>query len=292
MKICTSCGAELANEAVICRECGSLQPTEKKNSDSEEGFFSMPYLSSTASINNASKSEKTEKTENTKTEAVPSGDEAALTTTDKKVRQSDIDAITDPRERAFAKQDRRNRMIRIGALIAAAVIVVVLVVYLVTRNTGYYRTLDKYIDGLNAKDSSGYSAIVPDLYLINAEKLYDLSRPEMKANTKNYLSYVKTQIAADYGDDVKQTCEIIAEDTSDDKASADTLEDTIFSTYGTELSITEVAYLNVRITTKGSVTQTKESKTLTFFKYDGNWYSLDAMQVIQFANENAGYNMW
>lgn len=292
MKICTSCGAELANEAVICRECGALQPKENKNSGSEEGFFSMPYLSSTASVNNVSKPDKTEKAENTKTEAVPSGDKAALTTTDKKVRQSDIDAITDPRERAFAKQDRRNRMIRIGALIVAAIIVVVLVVYLVTRNTGYYRTLDKYMDGLNAKDSSGYSSIVPDLYLINAEKLYDLSRPEMKTNTKNYLSYVKTQIATDYGDDVKQTCEIIAEDTSDDKASADTLEDTILSTYGTELSITEVAYLNVRITTKGSVTQTKESKTLTFFKYDGNWYSLDAMQVIQFANENAGYNMW
>ncbi len=286
MKICTGCGTELADEAVICRECGALQPSDKKDSDSGDGFFSMPYLSSTASVNGkaAAKSVKSEKTE------PPSPKEEKTLT--KKVKQSDIDAITDPRERAFAKQDRRNRMIRIGGLIIAAVIVIVLAVYLITRNTGYYRTLDKYMDGLNAKDSSGYSAIVPDLYLINAERLYDLSRPEMKNNTKNYLSYVKSQIANDYGDDVKQTCEIIAEDTSDDKVSADALEDTILSTYGTELSITEIAYLNVRITTKGSVTQTKESKTLTFFEYDGDWYSLDAMQVIQFANENAGYNMW
>ncbi len=282
MKECTSCGAELSDEAKICRECGALQSVKEEfQSDS----FAMPYLSSTATV-----SKKTEAKSDEKISQLAKEEDVHTEITAK--NKTDMDAITDPRERAFAKQDRRNKLMRITAVTVGIIVALAFAVYFITRNTGYYRTLEKYIEGMACKDTTGYSSIVPDVYLIEAERLYDMSRPEIRSNTKNYLKYVKTQIQEDYGNDVEFSYEIIAESTADDTASLDALEKTIISTYNTDIDISEVAYVSFRLSTEGSVTQTKENKSFTFFKYDGDWYSLDAMQIIQFANENAGYGLW
>lgn len=282
MKKCTSCGTQLSDEAKICRECGAFQTTD---SASDDGFFSMPYLSSSVSVRKTV----------IKTEAAGSDTadaEEKDTCTDKEKEKVNIDLITDPRERAFAKQDRRNKMLRIAALIVVGVVIIALAVYLITRNTGYHRTLDKYVDGMSGSGGTSYTSIVPDIYLLEAEELYGISRPDIRNNSNNYLKYVKEQIDADYGDGAKFSYKIIAENDISDEGSLDMLETTILSTYGTELNITDIAYVNIRLTTKGSVTQTSESKTLTFFMYDGDWYSLEAMQIIQFACENAGYGLW
>lgn len=278
MTTCKKCGAELSDEAKLCRECGALQST----GSSGGAFFSMPYLSA----------EHPAKTPAAAAESQTSIKNETLTEEEKKREKLRIDQITDPRERAFAKQDRRNRLIRIAALIAVIVLVLCGVLYFILRSTGYHRTLDKYIDGRTSNGGVQYLSIVPELYLLDAETLYGLSRPDIRSNTGGYLEYVEEQLAADFGDDVDFSYKIVSESTTDDDVTADALEESILSNYGTELSISEVAYVTIRLTTKGSVTQTTENKSLTFFKTGGNWCCMDAMQVVQFACENAGYELW
>jgi hypothetical protein len=99
-------------------------------------------------------------------------------------------------------------------------------------------------------------------------------------------------MTADFGSGLDFSYKVISEVTVSDEASLDSLEETILSVYGTELVITEAAYVNIRLTTKGSVTQETENREMTFFKYDGKWYSMDAMEIIKFACENSGYGLW
>lgn len=292
MKICKNCGAELNDAAAVCRECGEFQ----KSNDSGSGFsdssiFSMPYLSGGAAA------PKKKKAPAVKTEVVTDNendnDNDNDDSEDEIYETADTENIIDPLERAYARRDKRNRLIRLTALITAAVLIICTCGYLVFfRKSGYYRTLDKFIDGRTSSGGSNYLSIVPDVYLINAEKTFSISRPDLKSTTGNYLEYVKTQYEKDYGNGLEFTYKISSEKTVTDSSSLANVENTIKSTYSTTLDISEAAYVTMRLTTKGSKTQTTETKTLTFYKYDGDWYSLDAMEVISFACENAGYNMW
>lgn len=270
---CKKCGAELADGAKICRECGALQ----ENAADSSAFSSVPYLS--GSQKRTAPKPAAETTE-TKSESKP------------KKEKLRIEDIADPRERAFAKQDKRNKMIRIAALLAVIVLAIAGGIFLLMRNTGYYRTLDQFLDGRTGSGGTKYSAIVPETYLINAERTYDMSRPDIRSNITGYLEYVEEQLIGDYGSGVDFSYKVVSESVSDDKADTDALEETILSTYGTDLKITEVAYVSIRLTTKGSLTQTTETDSMTFFKCDNRWCSLEAMQVIQFACENSGYQLW
>ncbi len=282
MKSCKNCGAELSDKAVICTECGEVQNTSD-NTASDDGFFSMPYLSAAPPVNNKN-SKKDTSTETEKSSPVSS----------KSVKTEEIidDKLIDPLERAFAKRDKRNKIIRIIAIVIACVILISVGAYFIFRNKGYYRTLENYIDGRTSSGGTKYLSIVPELYLINAESLYSMKRPDIKKNTGNYLEYVEGQLEANYGNGLSLTYKITSERTVEDKGSLETIENTILSTYSTDVNISEAAYVNIRLTTKGSVTQSSENMSLTFYKYDGDWYCLDAMEVIQFACENAGYNLW
>ncbi len=286
MKSCKNCGAELSDKAIICTECGEVQ-SNSDNTSSDDGFFSMPYLSAAAPAvsNKSSKSNKNDSS---------TEDEKSSPASSKSVSKDDIinDKLTDPLERAFAKRDKRNKLIRIIAIVTACIIVISVGAYFIFRSKGYHRTLDNYIDGRTSSGGTKYLSIVPELYLINAESLYNMRRPDIKSNTGNYLQYVENQLQADYGNNLSLTYKITSERTVEDKNSLETIENTITSTYSTDINISEAAYVNIRLTTKGSVTQSSENMSLTFYKYDGDWYCLDAMEVIQFACENAGYNLW
>lgn len=283
MSICKKCGAQLADEAKICRECGAVQSESQKTEAASGGdFFSMPYLSASQPKPDTAAEKKTE------TEESPS----AKATAEWKKEKRPIDQLTDPRERAFAKQDRRNKLIRIIVLVVILALLISGGLYLLLRNSGYRRTLDQYIDGRTSSGGSKYTAIVPETYLIQAEKDYAMARPDIRSTVTSYLAYVESQIEADYGSGVTFSYQIISENSTDDDASTEALEETILSTYGTDVSVTEVANVSIRLTTKGSETQTTETKRITFFECDGRWCCLDAMQVIQFACENAGYQLW
>lgn len=286
MKLCIKCQAELSDEAKICRECGEIQPSDETSGGD---IFSMPYLSANMPVHSAARKKTSEKTES---ETKKDAETLPETKEEIKARKIAIDQITDPRERAFAKQNRRNRIMRITALVVAVIAAAALGIYLFTRNTGYLRVLDKYIDGRTQSGGTTYASIVPELYLLEAEDLYDMSRPEVRSNTGDYLEYVEDQMTADFGSGLDFSYKVISEVTVSDPASMDSLEETILSVYGTELVITEAAYVNIRLTTKGSVTQETENREMTFFKYDGKWYSMDAMEIIKFACENSGYGLW
>ncbi len=283
MKLCRNCQAELADEAKICRECGEIQPADNSSSSNA---FAMPYLSSNITVHSKPDKKISDQPESKEPVNIPETKE------EKKERKIAVDQITDPRERAFAKQNRRNKLIRIATLIIAAAVVVVLAVFLLTRSTGYHKALDKYIDGRTQSGGTAYASIVPELYLINAEKLYSMSRPEIRSNTGNYLEYVEDQMESNFGSGLDFSYKIISEAVVTDEKSLDSLEESIKSVYGTELVISEAAYLNVRLTTKGSVTQETETLEMTFFEYDGKWYCMDAMEIIKFACENSGYGLW
>lgn len=272
MKSCKKCGAELPDKAVICTECGEIQ-SKDNSSASDDEFFSMPYLSASASVNSKP---NTDDESDTKNESPSSDDEK----------------LTDPLERAYRKRDKRNKIIRIIALILVCAIIISTGAYFLFRSKGYYRKLDMYIDGRLTSGGTKYLSIVPDLYLINAESVYDMTRPEIKSTTGNYLQYVKDQLVEDYGSDISMSYKITSERTTDDRSSLSNIENSVLSEYSTEITISEAAYVNIRLTTKGSITQSSENMSLTFYKYDGKWYSLDAMEIIQFACENAGYNLW
>lgn len=280
MKSCKNCGAELSDKTVICTECGEVQASSDNNS-SDDGFFSMPYLSA-APVNTKSVKKDTSKDKKKSSEAI-----AAVN-----IKDIENDKLIDPLERAFAKRDKRNKIIRITAIVVVCVIIISFGAYFIFRNKGYHRTLDNYIDGRTNSGGTKYLSIVPELYLINAESLYNMKRPDIKKNTGNYLNYVENQMESNYGKGITSSYKITSERTVDDKNSLERIENSIYSTYNTEVDISEAAYVDIRLTTKGSVTQSSESMSLTFYKYDGNWYSLEAMEVVKFACENSGYNLW
>lgn len=280
MKTCKNCGAELNDEAVICRECGETQTLSVNKSD--DSMFAMPYLSANADTGSKKSAPKKKDAESSEI-----SDEAIS-----KSDSDDNDNFTDPLEIAFAKRDRRNKIIRITALIIACVMILSTGAYFIFRSKGYHRTLEKYIEGRTTSGGTNYLSIVPELYLINAEKQYDMRRPEIKSTTNNYLEYVENQYAADYGSGLEFKYKISSERTVSDEASLEVIESSILSSYNTELDISEAAYVSIILTTKGSVTQSTENKSLTFYKYDGKWYSLDAMEIVKFACDNSGYNVW
>lgn len=292
MKTCKNCGCQLADEALVCRECGEVQTGTAK--PAENSMFSMPYLSADVPSNNKKTSEKmpdvSDDTEN-KAENSKPDESKNISGNDDEPLTSD-ENYTDPLEIAYAKKDKRNKLIRIAALIIACVMILSVGAYFLFRSKGYYRTLDKYIDGRTTSGGSNYLSIVPELYLINTETKYDMRRPEIKRTTNDYLEYVESQFESDYGSGLSFTYKINSERTVTDKASTEAVEASILSTYNTELDISEAAYVTIKLTIKGSETQSSETKALTFYKYDGKWYSLDAMEIIQFACENDGYNVW
>ena len=284
MKSCIKCGARLSDEALICRECGEAQPVKSVKSSGED-MFSMPYLSANTSSDSGKRKapEKAKKTaEIHKEEEVSSGNDLT----------PDDPQITDPLERAFAKRDRRNKIIRITALIVAVVIILSTGLYFFTRKSGYYRTLDSYIDGMTSSGGSRYISIVPERYLLKAESLYNMSRPEIKSTVNNYLEYVESQYANDYGSGLSFSYTIKSEKTITDKDSIKSLEDSIKSVYSTEIDISEAVDVTIKLTTEGSLKNHSENDTITFYKYDGSWYCLEAMEKIKFACENAGYQLW
>ena len=285
MKSCIKCGAKLSDEALICRECGEAQSVKSVKSSGED-MFSMPYLSANtpADPGKSRASEKVQKTEEKHKEekSISSGDE----------QTQDNPQITDPLERAFAKRDRRNKLIRITALVIAALIILSTGLYFFTRKSGYYRTLDSYIDGMTSSGGSRYISIVPEIYLLKAESLYKMSRPEIKSTVNNYLEYVENQYATDYGSGLSFSYKIKSERNVTDKESIKTLEDSIKSVYSTDIDISEAAYVIISLTTEGSLKKHTENDKITFYKYDGSWYCLEAMEKIQFACENAGYQLW
>lgn len=284
MKTCKKCGAQLADEAAICRECGEAQSGALKNPEND--LFSMPYLSvpeSSGSEKN-SHNNKSDETENTDTESAENVNFSDNT--------NENERYIDPLEIAFAKKNKRSKLIRIIAAVIAGIMLLSVAGYFTFRSKGYYRTLDKYIDGRTSSGGTNYLSIVPEIYLINAEKQYDMRRPEIKSTTNNYLEYVEKQYENDFGTGLDFSYKITSEYTSADKSSLENIESSILSAYKTDIDISEAAYVTIRLTAKGSVTQSTDSSNLTFYKYDGKWYSLDAMEIIKFACENSGYNMW
>ncbi len=280
MKKCTNCGAELNDAAKVCRECGESQP----DTVSEDNFFSMPYLSvENRQEYKAPESEDTDKTD---------GEQKKNNKPVNKLSKEEIERITDPRERAFAKQDKRNRMIRIAVLIIAVILVIGAAVYLFTRSTGYTRALEKYIDGRTTSGGTKYLDIVPDIYLLEAEELYGMSRPDIRSKTEGYLESVEDQLEGDFGSGISFTYKIISERETDNESELETIEETINSSYGVDINIDKAAYVSLKLTTKGSETQSTETLSMTFYEYEGKWYSLDAMHIVQYACENAGYGLW
>ena len=287
MKSCKKCGAELADEAVICPSCGETQALNNNKSSFDNSFFSMPYLS----VEKSKESKNKNKTE-IKNDTISEDEDNNKKASEKNNKLNSEDKLTDPLERAFAKRDKRNKIIRIIALIIVCVIIISTGIYFIFRSSGYHRTLDKYIDGRTSSSGTNYLSIVPEIYLINAESLYNMKRPDIKSNTNDYLEYVEEQYKSDFGNNLKFSYKITSERTVNDANSIKTLEDSIYSTYSTNLDISEIAYVTIRLTTKGSITQSTENKTLTFYKYDNDWDSLGAMEIVSFACENAGYNVW
>ncbi|MGN0585577.1 MAG: hypothetical protein ACI4JD_09005 [Ruminococcus sp.] len=285
MKSCIKCGAKLSDEALICRECGEAQSVKSVKSSGDD-MFSMPYLSANTSADSGKSraSEKVQKTEEKHKEekSISSGDE----------QTQENAQIIDPLERAFAKRDRRNKLIRLTALVIAVVIILSTGLYFFTRKSGYYRTLDSYIDGMTSSGGSKYISIVPEIYLLKAESLYKMSRPEIKSTTNNYLEYVENQYANDYGSGLLFSYKIKSERSVTDKESIESLEASIKSVYSTDIDISEAAYVTIKLTTEGSLKKHTENDTITFYKYDGSWYCMEAMEKIKFACENAGYQLW
>jgi ribosomal protein L40E len=283
MTSCKKCGALLPEDATICPDCGTKCPTPQKaaSDQSHDSFFSVPYLSGAHPTLPESEEELLAATEETPKE-----------TKKKKSRRIPIDQIADPTERAFAKQNRRNKCIRIVALIVVLALILSGVLYFFLRDNGYKQTLKAYVNGRVGGSGTQYLSIVPETYLLQSETSYDMTRPEIRSTVKSYLSYVEEQMESDFGDNLKLSYKIVSETSMEDEDTLESVESTISSTYGVDVSVTEVAYVTIHLTTKGSETQQTETKSLTFFETDGRWCSLDAMQIVTFACENAGYGLW
>lgn len=274
MKTCKTCGTALPDAARICKECGAMQEVSTASAKT----FSMPYLSAPATVKPTAK-KTTAKTPDTPNHAEPE-------------TTASPDAYLDPRERAFAKQDRRNKLIRItiGILICCAALIGIL--YLVFRTTGYEKALDQYVTGRMTASASNYTAIVPERYLIQTESAYGFDRPKIRDTINGYFDYVRQQMEKNFGANVHMSYDVLSEKVSQSEYDIAAVEEKLSSQYHVTLDVTDVATVTIRLTTAGDATTNTETSTLTFYQTDSGWYSMEAMESIKFACENAGYNLW
>ena len=77
-----------------------------------------------------------------------------------------------------------------------------------------------------------------------------------------------------------------------DEETCSEYEQKIADTYSVTVDIDKVVLANVRIVTSGSNQNATDSLTLTLFKSGSKWYSMDAMEQVDYACQYDGYDLW
>lgn len=201
-------------------------------------------------------------------------------------------SLEDPTEKKYADMERKSRMIRRIVLIVIAVVILIFILVYFLLFAGYKTPLRRYITGRESSGGSRYSKIVPNEFLDKIEEDYGMSRPEIRKCLDSYFNTAKSKIEEDYGAGLNFSYEVKSNSEITNENNIQQLEDEFLDKYDVKVDISKASTVNIVLKTEGSEKSTTEQNTLTFVKIGMKWYCMDAMEIINYACEYSGYNLW
>lgn len=257
---CEHCGSEAPERAVICPECGEILPREEKKKAAKQA--SLPTSFQTTYLN----------------AGIPAEEAEAEEDVSSAVR-------TDPALLERQKKIRKTRLVRrIVGLAALGIVVLAVVLYTVFLG-GYKRALYCYVKGADHANGGLYVSTVPDAFIDHLDSTYDnATKREVKEMVGDYFVFWNQN----YGNEGRISYEITHTEKITEEQALGELESTLRSSYDISLEIEKAVQVKIKLNDGG----VSGAESLTFIKVGMRWYSMEAMEDIEYICQNDGYGVW
>lgn len=242
-KFCTSCGAQLDDNATFCTSCGAQlgngapsaapQPTAASNAGA--AFQNAASQAGDAVKDGFNKAKESLSMENIKN---------------------------------LKSNPNKTTLVVLGGIVIVAIIVIIVLFNLIFAHP-YKGTLDDYFKAIAKNDPDLYKDTMPEYQI---EYLEDNRGDDFDIDeyVENILDSISDELEDKYGDDIKITYDIKEEKKLTDKK-LDDIKDDIKDTYDAKVKVTKGYKVKMKLKIKGDDDDRTDTVTFTMAKVDGKW---------------------
>ncbi len=254
-KFCTSCGAQLADDATFCTSCGAQQAAKPQQSAAANSTANAASDFAQAAGNLAH-----------------SAADSVKQTFDGVSFDSVKDAMSVDNIKNVGKTKDKNTII---GLCAIAVVLVLLIILFANLFGGhaYEKPIENLLKAIEKTDGKAYAEAFPDYINESAEDMldfYDEYDDVEEYYEEELLKDMLDELEDEYGDKIKLSYKIKDKDKLSDKKLKN-LEDDIEDYYDEEVDVTNGYELKIELKVKGKDDDDKETARLNVYKIDGKW---------------------
>jgi hypothetical protein len=303
-KFCTSCGAEIAEDAIFCTTCGAQQganspqepttenttpvnnPAEAPSPAPEAPTPEAPTPEATAATDapQADAGNPAQPTPGTEQNATGNNFSQAAEDFAQNAKQtfnSVKDSMSIDDIKNVGKTKNKNTIIGLSA-IAAVVVVIILIIVLCASlgGSGYKKPIDNFVKAISKTDGKAMKNALPDVVNEYYEDYY-VDDDDYDSVEEYYedavLEYTLDYLEDEYGDRVKISYKVLKKKELKNSDLRD-VEDDINDTYDADVEVTKGYKVKVKLTVKGSDDDDTDTEWLYVYKIDGNWcFASDSM---------------
>ena len=257
-KFCTSCGAQLDDNATFCTSCG-------------------------AQVGNAAAPSAAPQPQGMPQQPQQSAGDAVKETFNKAKEAVNVDAIKDSLSMENIKNLKTNpnktTIIALGC-IALVVIILIIILYNLIFAHPYKGTLNDYYKGIAQGDGELLKGIAPKCqieYLEDKDKYVDDYFDDEAGDAQKTLEAI-------YGDDVKISYSIKDEKALSDKKLSDARKELKEMYDAKDVEVTKGYKVTAKLTIKGDDDEQDDTIDFEVYKVDGDWCILDDSEVIGYSS--------
>ncbi len=141
------------------------------------------------------------------------------------------------------------------------------------------KAIGNYFDLTANPDKKLVEDSFPAQVLEYIEAKYDMDADDLLANWEKTAEHLKLELEFRYGANCKTSYKVLNISAPDNDDYDDIMEDLLELGFKNE-EIEDIAEAEVKITYKGDEAENTDTETFELFKVGGNWYTLNAVEII------------
>jgi hypothetical protein len=265
-KFCTSCGAQLSDDAGFCTVCGAQQNSNSQPApNAQQVNVQQPKAQQGGQPGSQPINDFAQAAGNFAHDAAGTVKQTFEGVSFDSVK----DSMTIDNIKNVGKTKNKNTIIGLSAI---AVVVIIIVIILASCLSGGYKDpVDDYIKAITKTDGNAMSECLPDAVNEYVEdEVMDSKYDSVDEYYEDILEDMLDVYELKYGDNVKMSYKITKKKEIKDSDLED-VEDSINDNYDADVKVTKGYKLKVKMTIKGEDDDDDSSDWISVYKIDGKW---------------------
>lgn len=261
-KFCTSCGAQLADDAGFCTTCGAQQNAGgQQNVGAQQGTYQQGEYQQQ---NGGNYQDTAKNFANAAGNFAQNAGQSVKQTFDGVKGAMSIDDIKN-----VGKTKNKNTII--GLAVIAVVLVIVIIVVCTSITPGYEKPIDNMCKAISKNDGKALANAFPEYLNDMIEDKMDSDYDDIEEYYEEELLYnIVDRLEDEYGENIKVKYKVLKKKEIKNSELKD-LEDDIEDLYDEKVDVEKGYEVKVKMTVKGKDDDEEDTDWINVYKIDGKW---------------------